>query len=162
MRRVPGRAGPAAIGTHAYPLRSAGRSRIGTFGLGRWSRWPTERHGASSVADVAAAGVRCLCGTRFRSPLSSYRQSAAAIASLDCRPITRRSEADKHDAAYIYVVPRGPNRSVARTKFCDVEFDGASINVGLDSENRIVGFEILGANKVLPEELLAESQIETG
>lgn len=66
------------------------------------------------------------------------------------------------NAAYIYVVPRGTNRSVARTKFCDVEFDGASINVDLDSENRIVGFEILGANKVLPEELLAESQIETG
>ncbi len=46
-------------GYHAYPLRSAGRSRIGTFGLRRWSRWPAERHGASSVADVAASGVRC-------------------------------------------------------------------------------------------------------
>lgn len=62
------------------------------------------------------------------------------------------------DAAYIYVVPRGPGRSVARTRFCDVELQGAAISVDLDGMNSILGIEILGASKVLPAGLLTESE----
>jgi uncharacterized protein YuzE len=61
---------------------------------------------------------------------------------------------DRADAAYIYLVPRGADRVVARTRFCNVEFDGAAINVDLDADNRILGFEILGASKVLHASLL--------
>lgn len=62
------------------------------------------------------------------------------------------------DAAYIYVVPRGPARSVARTRFCDVELEGAAISVDLDATNSVLGIEILGASKVLPAALLTEPE----
>lgn len=64
------------------------------------------------------------------------------------------------DAAYIYVVPRGPGRSVARTRFCNVELDGAAISIDLDAVNSVLGFEILGASKVLPAGLLTEPEAE--
>ena len=66
------------------------------------------------------------------------------------------------DAANVYIVARGPGRSVARTRTCDVEFDGASISVDLKADNRILGFEILGASKVLPSELLGGGSVPRG
>jgi uncharacterized protein YuzE len=64
------------------------------------------------------------------------------------------------DAAYIYVVPRGPGRSVVRTKFCDVAWEGSAISVDLDDSDALLGIEILGASKILPQALLVESQPE--
>jgi len=65
---------------------------------------------------------------------------------------------EEADAAYIYVVPRGPGRSVARTKFCDVELDGSAVSIDLNADDQILGIEILGASKVLPVSLLRESE----
>lgn len=62
------------------------------------------------------------------------------------------------DAAYIYVVGLGPGRTVARTKFCDVGLQGSAVILGLDATDGIVGIEILGASKVLPPNLLVESE----
>jgi uncharacterized protein YuzE len=59
------------------------------------------------------------------------------------------------DAAYIYLVPRGPERSVAKTRFCNLEFRGAAINVDLAENDQVVGFELLGASKLLPPDLLS-------
>lgn len=62
------------------------------------------------------------------------------------------------DAAYIYVVPRGPGRAVARTKFLDVELENSAISVDFDAANTVLGVEILGASRVLPANLLSESE----
>jgi hypothetical protein len=53
----------------------------------------------------------------------------AATASLDCRPITRRSEADKHDGTYASpAMPRPPNwherESFAGQDLRQVNLDG--------------------------------------
>ena len=64
------------------------------------------------------------------------------------------------DAAYIYVVARGPGRTVARTTFCDVEWEGSAASLDLDAKGGLLGVEILGASKVLPASLLVEDQPE--
>ena len=61
------------------------------------------------------------------------------------------------DAAYVYLVPADPGRRVARTAFSHIELDRAAINVDFDDEGRVMGFEILGASRVLPQELLAST-----
>ena len=58
------------------------------------------------------------------------------------------------DAAYIYLVPPGPGRSVARTSVANIRLDRAAINVDFTEEGRIAGIEILGASRVLSHELL--------
>lgn len=58
------------------------------------------------------------------------------------------------DAAYVYVVPRGPGRSVARTAFANIKMDQAAINVDFAPDGTVAGFEILGASRVLPHSLL--------
>ena len=64
------------------------------------------------------------------------------------------------DAAYIYVVSRGPGRSVAKSKFCNVEMEGSAVILSLDASNGLLGIEILGASKVLPRSLLVEDEPE--
>lgn len=61
------------------------------------------------------------------------------------------------DAAYVYLVPSGPGRRVARTAFSHIELDSAAINVDFDAEGTVLGFEILGASRVLPGQLLSSS-----
>ncbi len=61
---------------------------------------------------------------------------------------------DVADAAYVYVVPPGPGRSVARTSVARIRLDGASINVDFTEDGCVAGIEILGASRVLPQELL--------
>lgn len=45
-----------------------------------------------------------------------------------------------------------------RTKMCGVTFDRAAVILRLDKDDRLVGFEILGASRLLPEALLASVQ----
>ncbi|MGB6456660.1 MAG: DUF2283 domain-containing protein [Streptosporangiaceae bacterium] len=58
------------------------------------------------------------------------------------------------DAAYVYLREGTEFGRVARTAFCDIELQNAAINVDFDNQGRVVGFEILGARKLLPEALL--------
>jgi len=59
---------------------------------------------------------------------------------------------DEADAAYIYTVGDIADGGVARTVTLD--YQAAMINVDFDSEGRIVGVEVLGANNTLPVDLL--------
>lgn len=61
---------------------------------------------------------------------------------------------EEADAAYLYVEPRGPGRSVGRTHICDVELPAGAIIAGFAPDGRLAGFEILGASRVLPPWLL--------
>jgi uncharacterized protein YuzE len=67
------------------------------------------------------------------------------------------------DAAYIYLVPPGPERSVARSSVAGVRLDRAAITIDFTSEDLISGIEILGASRVLPPDVLrGASEAETG
>ena len=58
------------------------------------------------------------------------------------------------DAAYVYLKESRQRGDVARTRFCNIELKDAAINVDFDQDGRVVGFEILGASKLLPQNLL--------
>ena len=60
----------------------------------------------------------------------------------------------KSDAAYIYIIPPGPGRSVARSSVAQIRMDRASITVDFTSDDQIAGIEILGVSRVVPVELL--------
>jgi uncharacterized protein YuzE len=60
------------------------------------------------------------------------------------------------DAAYVYLNENRQRGDVARTRFCNIELNDAAINVDFDENGRIVGFEILGARKLLPRNLLGD------
>lgn len=62
------------------------------------------------------------------------------------------------DAAYIYLVPQGSGRSVARSAVANVRLDRAAITVDFDAADVIAGFEILGASRVLPPQLLSGAE----
>jgi uncharacterized protein YuzE len=56
------------------------------------------------------------------------------------------------DAAYIYVTdPIGPGEA-AQTAMLDRYFDSASVHVDLDSDNRLLGIELLGVSHLLRPE----------
>lgn len=57
------------------------------------------------------------------------------------------------DAAYVYLTSPDGERVVARTRVCDIALDMASINIDFDDEGSIIGFEILGASRLLPSVL---------
>lgn len=61
------------------------------------------------------------------------------------------------DAAYIYVVPPGPDRSIVRSSVADVRLDRAAITLDFTGDNVIAGIEILGASRVLPLEILIDT-----
>jgi uncharacterized protein YuzE len=54
------------------------------------------------------------------------------------------------DAAYIYLSKPEQERVVARSRVCDIELEKAAITVDFDANGSVVGFEILGASRVLP------------
>ncbi len=67
------------------------------------------------------------------------------------------------DAAYIYLVPPGPGRSVARSSVANVRLDRAAITIDFTDADVIAGLEILGASRVLPPEVLealTEAELE--
>jgi uncharacterized protein YuzE len=58
------------------------------------------------------------------------------------------------DAAYIYVADAiGPGQ-VARTHPCDPSEVQGEINLDFDASGRLIGIEIIGASRLLPQELL--------
>jgi uncharacterized protein YuzE len=63
------------------------------------------------------------------------------------------------DAAYIYLVPLADGVPVARTVPVDPVEAGAEINLDFDDAGRLVGIEVLGARRHLPEKVLNEAQI---
>ena len=59
------------------------------------------------------------------------------------------------DAAYVYLVEEIPSGAVARTVTVDPrEVSGSIVTLDLDSENRIIGLEVLDASRRLSAELL--------
>ncbi len=60
------------------------------------------------------------------------------------------------DAAFIDLADPASDAEV-RTAMCNVEFDRAAVILRLDRHDRLVGFEILGASRVLPEAVLASA-----
>ncbi len=63
----------------------------------------------------------------------------------------------KADAAFIDLVDLESETQI-RTAMCNVEFDRAAVILQLDKRNRLVGFEILGASRLLPEKVLAGAE----
>ena len=60
------------------------------------------------------------------------------------------------DAAYIYLIDEIRPSAVKRTYSCDpVEVNG-EINLDFDADDRLIGIEILGASKRLPEAVIAD------
>jgi uncharacterized protein YuzE len=57
------------------------------------------------------------------------------------------------DAAYIYLTEIRPG-DVAAHSVVDRMMDRASVILEFDQENRLIGIELLGASRVLPQELL--------
>ncbi|MFD3403747.1 DUF2283 domain-containing protein [Kribbella sp. NPDC058693] len=58
------------------------------------------------------------------------------------------------DAAYVYLVDVIGPGEVTRTVPSMLELDNAFIAFDLNSDGKIVGFEILGASRVLPPDTL--------
>lgn len=62
------------------------------------------------------------------------------------------------DAAYVYLKdPIRPGESV-RTVVCDIDLESASIHLDFGAKGHLLGIEVLGASRVLPEEALAEAR----
>ncbi|WP_460845777.1 DUF2283 domain-containing protein [Nocardioides ultimimeridianus] len=59
------------------------------------------------------------------------------------------------DAAYIYLVDEVAPGEVTQTRVADVPLDRAAIAVDFDADGRIIGLEILGANRVLRSSTIA-------
>jgi uncharacterized protein YuzE len=53
-------------------------------------------------------------------------------------------------------VARDRERVVAHSRACDIELEMAAITVDFDAKGRVIGFELLGASRLLPAELLSE------
>ncbi len=62
------------------------------------------------------------------------------------------------DAAYIYLVPPEVGVQVARTVPVDPVEAGAEINLDFDADGRLVGIEVLGASRHLPQAMLDDAQ----
>lgn len=63
----------------------------------------------------------------------------------------------KVDAAYLQVADEIEPGGVARTYPCDPAEAGGMINLDFDSEGRLVGIEVLGAQGLLPPEVLRDA-----
>ena len=58
------------------------------------------------------------------------------------------------DAAYIYVADPIARGCVARSKVLDHFTPGASVILTFDSDNRLLGIELLGFSRLVPAEVL--------
>jgi uncharacterized protein YuzE len=61
------------------------------------------------------------------------------------------------DAALIHLTDATEAVEVTRTAMCRVEFERAAVILRLDKAGRLVGFEILGASRLLPLPVLARA-----
>jgi len=58
------------------------------------------------------------------------------------------------DAAYLYLKEGMKAGESARTVVCHVDLHGASIHLDFDSEDRLIGVEVLGASRIMQREAL--------
>jgi uncharacterized protein YuzE len=58
------------------------------------------------------------------------------------------------DAAFIYLNDAIPPGGAARSHMCDVELDEGAVILLFSPEDQLVGLEVLGASRVLPQEVL--------
>lgn len=56
------------------------------------------------------------------------------------------------DAVQIRLRDRRPGE-ITHSEPCDIEFTGSSVILEMGEDNRLIGFEILGASRILPEEI---------
>lgn len=58
------------------------------------------------------------------------------------------------DAAFVYLVDRiGPGEA-PRSMICDLEIEQGAVILLFNKDDEIVGLEVLGASRLLPEEIL--------
>ena len=60
------------------------------------------------------------------------------------------------DAAYVVLGDAIPPGGAPRSQICDVEMTDAAVILLFSPDDRLVGFEILGASRVLPPDVLAQ------
>jgi uncharacterized protein YuzE len=60
------------------------------------------------------------------------------------------------DAVSIHLVDSIQPGGVARSHVCDIELPDRSIVLDFDIEDKLVGIEILGASRLLPEQMLKD------
>jgi uncharacterized protein YuzE len=60
------------------------------------------------------------------------------------------------DAAIIYLIEDIGHGGAPRSVICDLEVSAGAVILLLDPDDHLVGFEILGASRLLPSELLLE------
>lgn len=58
------------------------------------------------------------------------------------------------DAAYIYVTEAIPPGAVAESKPLDHYTPGAAVVLDFDSDNRLLGIELLGFSRLVPDDVL--------
>ncbi|WP_347194648.1 DUF2283 domain-containing protein [Nocardioides sp.] len=73
--------------------------------------------------------------------------------------MTYDSEAN---AAYVYLIDSIAPGQVASTQVADIPLDMASINVDFDADDRVLGIEILGVDRILRAETVDAAQDITG
>ncbi len=66
------------------------------------------------------------------------------------------------DAAYIYVKNRLGFGEVAETHMCDVEVKEGAVILAFNGEGHLVGVEVLGARKLLSEDVLNAAERPEG
>ena len=60
----------------------------------------------------------------------------------------------KADASFIFIGDDIPPSGAPESHICDLEVQDASVIVLLSGDRRLVGFEVLGASRLLPPEVL--------
>lgn len=69
--------------------------------------------------------------------------------------ITYDTEAD---AAYVYLKDSISQGEATNTIVCDVDIESASIHLDFDATGHLLGFEVLGASRVLPDEVISDAR----
>ncbi|MEO9325363.1 DUF2283 domain-containing protein [Nocardioides sp. C4-1] len=66
------------------------------------------------------------------------------------------------NAAYVYLTDSIAPGQVATTQDADIRLDMASINVDFDADGRVLGIEVLGADRILRPETVEAAENITG
>jgi uncharacterized protein YuzE len=64
------------------------------------------------------------------------------------------------DAAYIHLAASSDHGGVGRTIVTDVELDRAAINMDFGADGFLLGIEVLGASRVLAQEILGKHRAD--
>jgi uncharacterized protein YuzE len=62
------------------------------------------------------------------------------------------------DAAYIYLKDSIQQGEAAQTIVCAVDIESASIHLDFDETGHLLGIEVLGASRVLPDEVISDAR----